>query len=163
MCVFVPVISVDGLLSSSLSCPVTLSGSAEWRNVSRGCWAELWDGQAFCGLSDSIRQMTCPFFLSVDIQLMPPLKKTDRQTDCRVKQVHFIVTKLHTWYTYYQVISHQRSTYLPQSSMALLSEPQHQVHQLLAPVSLAYSQRGKTLRPPPSYIYIYATCLHVSD
>lgn len=75
-----------------------------------GCCAELWDGQAFCGLSDSIRKMTCLFSLAVDMLQTSPLTQThqcesqtdrqmkgDRQTESGVKQVYIYCWDASTW------------------------------------------------------------------
>ena len=54
-------------LITVLSCHIIQAARSRGGSVSRGRCAELWDGQAFCGLSDSIRQTTCLFCLAVDI------------------------------------------------------------------------------------------------
>ena len=68
-------------LITVLSCHIIQAAQSQGGSVSRGRCAELWDGQAFCGLSDSIRQTTCLFCLAVD---MPETSTPDKDTSVQI-------------------------------------------------------------------------------
>lgn len=70
-------------LITVLSCHIIQAARSGGGSVSRGRCAELWDGQAFCGLSDSIRQTTRLFCLAVD---MPETSAPDKDTSVRITE-----------------------------------------------------------------------------